>query len=157
MLDALSLLSGSVSAAGVVSGQAIVATAASTNVIDLGSARDIGAGDADIQVHVDIVQAFNNLTSLQVTLQYSVDNATWTDELLSPVIVLANLVVGAKVFRVTLPMISLNSVALPRYVRLNYTVVGTAPTLGAITAYLTAENDMQGPGFNYPSGYVSPS
>jgi hypothetical protein len=48
--------------------QAITATAASTNIIDLGPinagfARDIGKG-RHIPLRVQVVEAFNNLTSL---------------------------------------------------------------------------------------------
>jgi hypothetical protein len=66
--------------------QAIVATARSTNVIDLGAmgtpyghaaalALDIGeAAAGDIEIEVCVVEAFNNLTDLTITIETD-DNA----------------------------------------------------------------------------------
>jgi hypothetical protein len=119
--------------------QAITATAASTNVIDLGATgtpiggvaltRDIGVGK-EMDLSVLVTENFNNLTSLTVAVQTSPDNSTYTTVLQSPAILLAALVAGYQ-FKVP------NSFELgtnARYVRLNYTVAGTAPTTGKITA-----------------------
>lgn len=121
--------------------QAITATAASTNIIDLGATgtvygaaaaivRDIGPGN-NAEVRIQVVQSFNNLTSLQVDLQTD-DNSgfaspatAWT----SGAILLAQLVAGY-VFN----MEDFPRRTNERYMRLQYTVVGTAPTLGQITA-----------------------
>lgn len=122
-------------------GQAITATAASTNVIDLGATgtplgssvaltRDIGIGDGCVELAVDVTATFNNLTSLQVTVQTSPDNATWTDLESGRAVPLASLVAGYQFF---VPS-RFPEGTRARYVRLNYTVVGTAPTTGAITA-----------------------
>ena len=46
--------------------QAITATAASTNVIDTGSNKDVGKY-GDIPLLIQVVEGFNNLTSLTVT------------------------------------------------------------------------------------------
>lgn len=121
--------------------QAITATAASTNIIDLSPLgtvygastpliRDVGKG-TDVPLFVGVVQGFNNLTSLAVAIQTD-DNAAFA----SPTTVatytyaLADLAAGAKyMLPDTLP-VGTNE----RYVRLYYTVTGTAPTLGQITA-----------------------
>lgn len=120
--------------------QAITADAASTNVIDLralgrvyGHAadlkRDLGIGNK-IPLLAQIVEAFNTLTSLEIQVQVSVDEA-----FTSPIIVhresilLAALVVGKQMNVDFLPR-GTNE----RFLRLYYDVTGTAPTLGKITA-----------------------
>lgn len=108
--------------------QAITATAASTNVIDTGSAKDVGKY-GDIPLLIQVVEAFNNLTSLTVTVQTD-DNSAFSSaaDVLTMTIPLASLVLGYKSPVITLPM------KMERYIRLNYTVTGTAPTTGKVTA-----------------------
>ena len=107
--------------------QAITATAASTNVIDTGSNKD-----GDIPLLIQVVEGFNNLTSLTVTVQTD-DNSAFSSaaDVLSMTIPLASLVLGYKSPVITLPM------KMERYIRLNYTVTGTAPTTGKVTAGIT--------------------
>lgn len=111
--------------------QAITATAASTNVIDTGSAKDVGKY-GDIPLLIQVVEGFNNLTSLTVTVQTD-DNSAFSSaaDVLSMTIPLASLVLGYKSPVITLPM------KMERYIRLNYTVTGTAPTTGKVTAGIT--------------------
>lgn len=110
-------------------GQAITADAVSTNVIDL-----MAAGRApgnELRAEVFVTEAFNTLTSLNVTVQSSVDEA-----FTSPInhqtvnVVLAALTLGKK--------IDLGRLldGTKQYVRLNYDVVGTNPTLGKLTGML---------------------
>lgn len=108
--------------------QAITATAASTNVIDTGSNKDVGKY-GDIPLLIQVVEGFNNLTSLNVTVQTD-DNSAFSSaaDVLSMTIPLASLVLGYKSPVITLPM------KMERYIRLNYTVTGTAPTTGKVTA-----------------------
>jgi hypothetical protein len=121
--------------------QAITATAASTNAIDLGATgrvlggsvnlvRDIGLGQ-DIPLRIQIVEAFNNLTSLAVTIQVD-DNEAFASPttVTSQTIALAGLTLGAIFNGLYFVPPKTNE----RYVRLNYTVAGTAPTLGKVTA-----------------------
>ena len=111
--------------------QAITATAASTNVIDTGSNKDVGKY-GDIPLLIQVVKGFNNLTSLTVTVQTD-DNSAFSSaaDVLSMTIPLASLVLGYKSPVITLPM------KMERYIRLNYTVTGTAPTTGKVTAGIT--------------------
>lgn len=122
--------------------QAITATAASTNIIDTGNpgtvykaaaqlTRDLGKGN-QIPLAIRVVQSFNNLTSLTVAYQVATDAAFTT-----PVTVVTSAAY-------TLAQMQTEGVfMLPDYVpvganlryhRLLYTVAGTAPTLGQITA-----------------------
>jgi hypothetical protein len=122
--------------------QAITATAVSTNIIDLGAVgivpkagaagkRDVGKGTV-IPFALRVTQTFNNLTSLIVTLEVSVDAAFTSpvEVFRSPTYPLADLVTGA---RHLLPD-SIPIGANLRYLRAKYTVAGTAPTLGQIYA-----------------------
>ena len=117
-------------------GQAITATAASTNLVDLGAhdityPRDEGFG-TQIPLVCTVTQTFNTLTSLTISIEMD-DNAAfssattiWT----SPAYLLADLAIGKKYL---LPDY-LPAGLTERYVRLKYTVAGSAPTLGKITA-----------------------
>jgi hypothetical protein len=128
--------------------QSITATAPSTNSIDLGGTgtiygyaapvvRDIGKG-ADIPIRVTVVQSFNNLTNMVITIEDSIDAAFTSPVIVasSPTYVLADLQTGAKLL---LPERLPTNTNL-RYVRLKYTITGTAPTLGQITAGVTEGN-----------------
>jgi hypothetical protein len=106
ILDRMNLFSGD---------QSITASTASTDLIDLGSSRDVGAGEP-VQALIQIVEAFNNLDTLGVALQTS---AT---------LPLSGLTVGARFPITTVPRGAL------RYLRLYYTVAGTNPSTGKITA-----------------------
>ena len=122
--------------------QAVTATAASTNLIDLGATgtvygaaaaltRDIGRG-AKADLALRVVESFNNLTSLTITIETD-DNAAFsspTTVFTSPAYALADLATGARHLLPDSIPVGVNE----RYVRLKYTVAGTAPTLGKITA-----------------------
>lgn len=127
-------------------GQAITATAYSTNSVDLGAAgtvygsaspivRDVGPGTR-IELFCGVVQAFNNLTSLTISVETD-DNAAFSSPstaFASQAYALADLVPGKKYLLPDSLPVGTNE----RYVRLKYTVVGTAPTLGKITAGVVA-------------------
>jgi hypothetical protein len=124
--------------------QAITATAASTDVIDLGAAgipyghtaalrRDLGVHQ--IPLHIQVVENFATLTSLVVSVQTD-DNSSFssaTTILASQAIPVASLVAGY-VFNIDdLPLQTSE-----RYVRLNYTVAGSNATAGKITGGIVA-------------------
>lgn len=125
--------------------QAVTASAASTNVIDLGArgtvvggssalTRDIGAGKP-LPIRIQIVEAFNNLTSLTVALQVDEDELFGSPKTVESVVVpLADLGLGAFVNEIYYVPRGTDE----RYVRLNYTVTGTAPTTGKVTAGIVA-------------------
>ncbi|POF89643.1 Bbp16 family capsid cement protein [Pseudomonas putida] len=114
------------------SAQAITASAASTDVIDRGDQKDVGRA-GDIPLLVQVVEAFNTLTSLTIELQAD-DNSSFSSPriLFTAVVPLADLKLGYQVPVITLPQ------KTERYLRMNYTVTGTAPTTGKITAGIVA-------------------
>jgi hypothetical protein len=128
--------------------QAITATAASTNIIDLGATgtvygaasaivRDVGKG-MTVPLACRVVESFNNLTTLAISIETD-DNAGFSSAatvFTSPAYVLADLATGAKNLLPDSIPVGVNE----RYMRLKYTLVGTAPTLGKITAGVTAAN-----------------
>jgi len=114
--------------------QAITATAVSTNVIDLGVSRDVGRG-IGLPLLVMVNEDFNNLTSLTVSIQTDSDVAFGTAKnLTEQTIALSDLVAGKNFDFKVVPT------STDRYLRLNYTVTGTAPTTGKVTAGITMGN-----------------
>lgn len=125
--------------------QAVTATARSTNIVDLGAAgtpvgmtnpvrRDIGIG-TEIPILVAIVEAFNTLTSLTVGLEVDDDPAFGSPTvLMTRTYTLAQLTLGANLeMPAELPVGTKE-----RFLGLRYTVAGTPPTLGKITASIVA-------------------
>lgn len=116
--------------------QLVTATAGSVDQIDLaprgtGIVRDVGAGN-NLPVLIQVVETFNNLTSLTVSIQVDEDSAFGSPKTVavSPAIPLASLVAGY-----SFPMLDyIPRGSDERYLRLLYTVAGTAPTTGRITA-----------------------
>lgn len=107
--------------------QAITVTAVSTNVIDLGAdnARNqLDNEKGDVEVFVQVTTAFSGGTSLKVTLQADDDEAFGSAVTIldSAAIVTASLVAGYQFKLGKLPRLGS---ADKRYLRLNYTVVGT--------------------------------
>ena len=160
MIDSSLIFDGTFnSAAGTATGVALTTTTVSTNILDLLVARDIGAGN-DIEMHVQVLTAFAGGTSLQVGLQVcATTNGTYLGLILSPVAPTAQLIVGAPIFRYTLPVNQiLNATAgilkAPgRYLQLAYTIVGTY-TLGTVFSYLSADKD-RNVYYTYPNNYTA--
>lgn len=110
-------------------GQAITATANSTNVVDLGTTKDSGPGE-EIPIEVKVTEDFATLTSLKVTV-YTDDAegmGTQVELMSSAAVPVASLVAGYK-FRLRLP-----PHGLKRYLRLTYTVGGSNATTGKVFA-----------------------
>tara|TARA_R110000803_G_scaffold4054_6_gene13893 strand:- start:6710 stop:7141 length:432 start_codon:yes stop_codon:yes gene_type:complete len=124
--------------------QAITATALSTNVIDLGVRGtpygaaapvngDIGKGNS-VPLLVQVTEDFNTLTSLTVTVETGATTALGT-ALISQTVLLADLTAGWQFNEVDLP-----KGVTGRYVGIRYTVTGTAPTTGRMTAGISMGN-----------------
>ena len=112
---------------------ALTVTADSTNVIDLGVARDLSATD-HLSISSLVTTTFTGGTSLQVTVVGSPDNSTWTVLASGEVVPLASLVQGAQIYNMRgIPSVDPVDGAPYRYLKLNYVIVGTM-TAGAVTS-----------------------
>ena len=122
-------------------GDAPTATGTSANIIDLHmagipvlatgqGARDMGIGDKPaLKLLVQVTALFTGLTSLQVSLQGAPDNGaglpgTFVPWWLSPVYAAATLAAGARLYDMDMPRPPAG-VAVPRFLQLGYTIVGT--------------------------------
>lgn len=130
--------------------QALTVTAASTNILDLGPARQIPEGEAmGLLITVDVAA---DGTTTNETYQVDIetdDNASFSSAtvVLSQVLTYAQLTVGAKIF---LPLPQL--VLWERYVRLNFTLGGTTPSV-TLTAELQPKS-MVDEYRSYAKGYT---
>lgn len=124
--------------------QAVTATARSTNVIDTGVRGtpygavaplngDIGKGNK-VCFLAQVVEDFDNLTSLTIAIETGATDALGT-VIASVTVPLADLVAGGQI-----PVDVLPNGLTERYLGMRYTVTGTAPTAGAITAGITMGN-----------------
>lgn len=126
----------------------------STNSIDLGisglptsagggGARDIGIGDDPaMKLLVIVTTAFTGGTSLQINVQGAPDNGSgvagsFIVMALGPVVVEANLIVGARLLDIDMPRPA-PAEPLPRFIQLGYVTVGTHGA-GVLKAFLVLD------------------
>lgn len=126
--------------------QAVTASAASTNYIDLGETgtpanapaavvRDIGGENGAIEVLFQVTEAFATLTSLTVSLEID-DNGSFsspTQVAQSATVAAADLVAGKRFSISVIP-----PGTDERYLRAYYTVAGSDATAGKVTASVVA-------------------
>lgn len=124
--------------------QAVTASAASTDVIDLGpidgTRRDIGVGyPLEFWATVDTTATAAGAATLNVQLQTSPDNSTWTTIYDSGALALSALTAGKRLFSAKVPA------GVQKYIRVNYSV-GTGPlTAGAFTSGINLDVDNNTP------------
>lgn len=130
--------------------QAVTSSAASTDVIDFGVARDMFPTLEDLKLVVQVGAAFtaSGSATMTIAVQTSVDNSSWTDHMLTRAIAVADLVAGASVAVFSLGGIGAG-VSAPRYLRLNYTIATGPMTAGTITAGFVLDRQSNRP---YPTG-----
>lgn len=111
-------------------GQAITATANSTNVIDLGAAKP-GPGNS-LRLKAHVTQAFNTLTSLDFVLKTDTDEgmATAIKTHQTVNVALAGLALGKVIDLGEIPD------GAQRYARMTYTVNGSNPSTGKLTVFV---------------------
>jgi hypothetical protein len=109
-------------------------TQASANTLDLVNARDLGIGpELGIMAQVSTTFTSGGAGTLSYAVQGSVDNSAWTTMMVSPTYALANLVAGAQLGISGFPDLAPGQ-ALPRYIRLLWTVGTATMTAGAVIA-----------------------
>lgn len=126
------------------SAQAITATAASTDVIDLGVAEDIGVGvHPELRLFCQVGTAFSTTNSgtLTIAIQGSTDNSTFDTYAQTIAYTAGALIANARLFDIDMPRPSAGQ-SRPRYIRLNYTVAN-AFTAGTVTAGLVIDRPDQ--------------
>lgn len=107
--------------------QAVTATAASTNILDLGGG-DVVHG---LYFVMQVDKAFAGLTKVSASLETSDDESFTSSEtvMTMPEYPVASLTAGAVLCKVCLPL------GMKKYSRVKYTVTGTG-TAGTISAFL---------------------
>jgi len=107
--------------------QKITESCVSENVLYLGQ-REVSFG-TPVEIFIQVSEAFNNLTSFGIKIQTSkTEDFATAVNLVEQTMLLADLTKGAVSTIKFLPKGNLG------YIRLSYTVTGTAPTKGAILA-----------------------
>lgn len=123
-------------------GQAITASAASTNYVDLGAlgsipgnpaataTRDLGKGNK-IPILIQVTETFLTLTSLKAAIQQDSDSGFGTVETIleTEAIALASLVAGYQ-FNIDFVPNKMTK----RYIRLYFTIAGSSATAGKVFA-----------------------
>ena len=128
--------------------QAVTATAASTDIIDLGVVRDIGNGEP-LELVILCTESATASGSATVTFTFETDdNSGFSSAAVlagTSAIGKAALTAGTEVLRVKLPL------GVERYLRVNYTVATGPLTAGKFTAFLTEERQAN---TAYASGFT---
>lgn len=138
ILDALLLFS---------SAQAITADAASTNIVDLQNARDLGAvQQLDVMVTVGTAFATTNSGDMRIYFQGSTDGTTWNTYGSSDLFTAAQLTASRKL---GFKWPTRQGFSLPRYVRLYYELVTGGFSAGTITAAAVLQRQLDD---YYPAG-----
>ena len=149
--DNFLLVSGAISAAGVVSGQTVTGASSvlSTNTVDLGQARDMGSGE-DFYARAQVLTAFTGLTALEIQAIVADDAALSSNVTVvgsTGAIPVASLTAGARFAWEINPRIASKG---QRYLGVRYVPTGTG-TAGAVFADFGIEIQ-DGQKF-YPAGF----
>ena len=120
------------------------ASTASTTVIDMTVAQDLGVGDGvgspKILGLVGTAFTTTNSGTLNVQFQGSTDSSTWTTYAETGAMAAASLTAGQQIIGFAWPKRLYSNTALPRYIRLYYGVANSF-TAGTITAAIVLQRD----------------
>lgn len=167
IMDALNLLDGSYSAAGVLSGSSCAAwntgSYTSANIIDTsnlasssaGQGRDVGIGD-DLQLVIEALTAITGAanSTLTVAIQTAPDNGSgapgaWTTLEQTPALPVgtAGIAAGTELLRVPMPL------GIQKFIQVQYTVGTANVSAGSVVAAIVLDREALGPNLGYKSGY----
>lgn len=128
--------------------QAVTATAASTDIVDLGATRDIGNGEP-MSLVILCTESATASGSATVTFTFETDDnsgfSSAANLASSGAIGKASLTAGTEVLRVRVPF------GVERYLRVNYTVATGPLTAGKFTAFLAHDRQTS---TAYASGFT---
>lgn len=153
ILDANTILSGALTAAGVVTGQSVTGTntsVLSTNTYDLGVARDLGKGAA-LEVAIETIVAASGGTSVQFQLIEADDAALSVNVQVivqTDAFPVATLVAGTQI---PLHVDRVDPYVARRYIGLRYQLVGAVAAGSYFAAVALNIADKQ---VNYTSGFA---
>jgi hypothetical protein len=131
--------------------QALTVTAASTNIVDLSIARNIGKGEPlVVKVHVNVAADFTTTDeTYQFDLQTDDDVAFGTPTVVESRKVAAGLLLAGDTVEIPIPVTELKE----RYLRLNYVLAGTTPLI-TVTAFVQPRSMAEMKPDHYASGYT---
>lgn len=145
-------------------GAAITVTRDSTNELDMAHQRDMGAGDMVLDVFCQVIQAFTaaGAATLTVELKAARNNGgvagTYYTQMSSVAYAVAQLTAGRELLRAPLPSWDIpasgDTLNVPRFYKLTYTVATGPMTAGTIAAYLMPHNHRQN-NRAYPNNYTA--
>lgn len=131
---------------------AITATRDSTNVLDMGVARDMGIGTPlYLAVFGNGLFAAAGAATLSIAFRGSADDSTYYTYSQGAVLSIAQLNAGGYFLPIVVPRpLATGAMPMPRYYKMVYTVATGPFTAGAVQAYLTiGRDDIPA----YPAGY----
>ena len=154
ILDMQTTFAGTVALDGTKTAQGpITASQISANVMDLRNSSlpalvDEGIHGEETWIEVKVIQAFNNLTTLTITLESDVASTLASAPVVHATfaLALAALTANTTVVRFLLP-----SADYKRFLGLRFAVTGTAPTTGTLLANLVLDSQRNK---TYPAGFT---
>lgn len=129
--------------------QALTATAASTNLIDLGADRNIGQGEnMSIVILLDVAADFTSANETYSAAIQTDDNSGFSSATTVGTLTITGGDAAGTRYIFTLPP----TTSMERYLRINYTLAGTTPTV-TLTAFLIPTDGIDKQ-VVYPNGYT---
>lgn len=130
--------------------QALTSTAASTNLIDLGIDRNIGIGEEmAVLLVVDVAADAANSDETYVAAIQADDNASFSSAVTVASITITRGDAAGTKYAAILP----KDLTTERYMRVNYTLGGTSPSV-TVTSFLVPANNIDAADAYYASGYT---
>jgi hypothetical protein len=130
--------------------QSLTATAASTNVIDLGIDRNIGIGEQlAVVLNVEVASDFTTGDETYSIAVQADDNASFSSAATVGTFTIVGAVAAGTKYVFILPA----DLTTERFLRLNYTLAGTTPSV-TLSAHLMPANNGIDNSVNYTSGFT---